>query len=96
MAQLHDNYMFSCLTLITVNRPLILINYMNNYMAQLHDNYMFTSQHQLPLIQPLIIMFFPFTILLHSFIISVEASDIKSAGTHGPGMHRGMLHHIVR
>ena len=30
-----------------------------------------------------------------SLVISIERADVEAAGGHGPGMHDGMLHHIV-
>ena len=37
----------------------------------------------------------PLTIKPLGFVVSIEATNIKSSGTHGPSMHSGMLHHIV-
>lgn len=32
---------------------------------------------------------------LASLLVSVQTPDIKPSGTHGPGVHRGLLYHIV-
>ena len=31
----------------------------------------------------------------YRFVISIETPDVKSPGSHRPGMHGGMLHHIM-
>ena len=35
-------------------------------------------------------------VFLHRLVVGVEASYVESSCTHGPGVHRGVLHHVMR
>ena len=48
------------------------------------------------IIEKRLLVYFLFSKLLARLVVSIQTTDVKSSGTHRPGMHHRLFHHVVR